>query len=126
MSVSTSQPPLDYRASEGARSLASAGLRRSLGSILGPLIGVILVIAIFGAWRPSRFLTVENFTNVLVYNYHFLIVGVGMTFVIVTAGIDLSVGSTMALSCVTCAMVIQGVAFPERSVGISVAVGVAV
>src|SRR3954462_11186706 len=98
MSVPTSQTPLDYRASEGARSLASAGLRRSLGSILGPLIGVILVIAIFGAWRPSRFLTVENFTNVLVYNYHFLIVGVGMTFVIVTAGIGPSVGSTVGVA----------------------------
>jgi ribose transport system permease protein len=49
-----------------------------------------------------------------------------MTFVVVTAGIDLSVGSVMALSCVTCAMVIRGVSFPERDLGTSVAVGVAV
>jgi ribose transport system permease protein len=122
--------PVDYRTSEPVRSLVSPGLRRSLGSILGPLIGVILVLAIFGAWRPSRFLTAANMTNVLVYNYHFLIVGVGMTFVIVTAGIDLSVGSIYALAGVTAALVLRGLgpmpAAQTFVVGLAVSIGVGV
>src|SRR4051794_17343070 len=100
--MSTAPPPpspIDYRSNEvEGRSLLPAGVARALGSIIGPLIGLIVVLAIFGAWRPTKFLTVGNFTNVLTNNYHYLVAAVGMTFVIVTAGIDLSVGSTMARS----------------------------
>jgi ribose/xylose/arabinose/galactoside ABC-type transport system permease subunit len=102
------------------------GVARAFASILGPLIGLLIVIAIFGIWRPSRFLTSGTFVNVLTYNHHFVVAAVGTTFVIVTAGIDLSIGSVIALSCTVCAMVIQGVSFPPRSVGISIGIGAAV
>jgi ribose/xylose/arabinose/galactoside ABC-type transport system permease subunit len=125
--MTQTQPPLpiDY-ATPPRKEQRPPLLPRSVSSILGPLIGLLIVIAIFGAWRPSRFLTEGNFVNVLTNNHHFLVAAVGMTFVIVTAGIDLSVGSVMALSCTVCAMVIQGVSFPERSAGTSIAVGMAV
>jgi ribose transport system permease protein len=123
----TSPSPIDYQSADPeGRSLVPAGVARALGSIIGPLIGLIVVLAIFGAWRPTKFLTVGNFTNVLTNNYHFLVAAVGMTFVIVTAGIDLSVGSTMALACVCCAMTIQGVAFPQYSAGTIIVSGSAV
>src|SRR4051794_10687123 len=57
-------------------------LVRSLGSIVGATLGLLLVLLIFGAWRPDRFLTSANFTNVLKYNYHFAVAAVGATFVI--------------------------------------------
>jgi ribose/xylose/arabinose/galactoside ABC-type transport system permease subunit len=86
---------------------------RSLGSVIGAAMGLFLVLLIFGAWRPDRFLTGNNFTNVFKYNYHFAVAAVGATFVIITAGIDLSVGSTMALAGVACAMAVKGFTLPE-------------
>ena len=45
--------------------------------IIGPSIGLLVVIAIFGIWRPSRFLTGDNLINVLMSNYHYAVVAVG-------------------------------------------------
>jgi len=122
------QPPpiLDYRPPPPRQGVIPPGVSRAFASILGPLIGLLIVIAIFGIWRPSLFLTSGNFINVLRYNHHFVVAAVGTTFVIVTAGIDLSIGSVMALSCTVCAMVIQGVSFPQRSIGTSIGIGFAV
>lgn len=114
-----SQPPgtLEVQEALPPRALSQAGWRdipfvRSLGSVVGATLGLCLVLAIFGAWTPDRFLTANNFTNVLKYNYHFAVAAVGATFVIITAGIDLSVGSTMALSGVACAMAVKGFSLP--------------
>jgi ribose/xylose/arabinose/galactoside ABC-type transport system permease subunit len=101
--------PLDDR----PRGLIPPGIHRSLSSVLGPLIGLAVVLLIFGAWKPSRFLTADNLSNVVTNNYHFLVAAVGATFVIITAGIDLSVGSTMALACVCTALGLRGVTLPD-------------
>ncbi len=62
---------------------------------------VVLFIA-FGIWSP-RFFLPENIINIIKQSAVFAgIIGVGMTFVLLTAGIDLSVGSNMYLS-VVCA-----------------------
>ena len=66
---------------------------------LGITIFLLLVIAIFSVVNP-RFLAVENFLNILTQAAPFIIMAVGMTFVIAAAGIDLSVGSILALSSV--------------------------
>jgi ribose transport system permease protein len=85
---------------------------RSLSSILGALTGLLLVLMIFGIWQPQKFLDRGNIDNVLKYNYQYAVAAVGATFVIITAGIDLSVGSTMALAGVMCAMAVKGFSFP--------------
>jgi ribose transport system permease protein len=85
---------------------------RSLGSIVGALTGLVLVLVIFGIWQPDTFLAQRNVNNVLKYNYQYAVAAVGATFVIITAGIDLSVGSTMALAGVMCAMAVKGFTFP--------------
>ena len=85
---------------------------RSLGSIVGALTGLVLVLLIFGIWQPASFLAQRNIDNVLKYNYQYAVAAVGATFVIITAGIDLSVGSTMALAGVLCAMTVKGFTFP--------------
>lgn len=61
----------------------------------GTLFLFFVIMAVFGS---GGFFTLTNFTNVLERSSIYIIVGVGMTFVIITAGIDLSVGSMMGLS----------------------------
>jgi ribose transport system permease protein len=55
----------------------------------------------------DRFLTVGNLTNVLRQSTINLIIAIGMTYVILTAGIDLSVGAVLALSTVVTADLLQ-------------------
>ena len=120
MTQSPASAPLDDDTPQPRASLLPPGMKRSLSSILGPLIGLLVVMLIFGAWKPTRFLTAGNFNNVLIYNYHDAVTAVGMTFVIVTAGIDLSVGSMMALASMCCAIAIRGVEFPPREAGMTI------
>lgn len=61
------------------------------------LVGLIVLCAIVSVISP-RFLTVGNITNVLTQVSVNAIISIGMTFVILTGGIDLSVGSVLAIS----------------------------
>ncbi len=67
------------------------------------LIALVLLI-LFGALRYDHFLGAFNVLSVLRYNSMFALTGLGMCFVIMTAGIDLSVGTTAALASVVSAM----------------------
>ena len=59
--------------------------------------------------KNEIFLTERNLTNVLRQNSYTVILAAGMTLVILTAGIDLSVGAVVALSGVLCAdMLVKG------------------
>ena len=69
---------------------------------------VLLVIsAVFGAIAPDTFLTFFNLRNVMINVSLFAILGVGMTFIIITAGIDLSIGSMLVFSSVVSIKVMQ-------------------
>lgn len=61
-------------------------------------IGVLVLVLIGANMRFGNFLTAGNMSSLLLDNAYLLILAVGMTFVIVTAGIDLSVGSVMAFT----------------------------
>ena len=63
-----------------------------------PFGSLILIICILSALKPDTFLTLDNFMNVLRRSSVYGIIAVGMTFIIISAGIDLSVGSMMALA----------------------------
>ena len=65
----------------------------------GTLIALVLLIVVAAALSP-RFLTPVNLMNVLRQVAIVGVLGIGMTFVILTAGIDLSVGAGLALSAV--------------------------
>ena len=67
-----------------------------------PFGSLVLVIAILSLWQPDSFLTLDNFLNVLRRSSVYGIIAVGMTFIIISGGIDLSVGSLLAL-CGMCA-----------------------
>jgi ribose transport system permease protein len=67
----------------------------------------IVLLSIYFAISAPNFLTIDNFLNVLRQISINTIVAVGMTFVIITAGIDLSVGSIVALAAVICTGVMK-------------------
>jgi ribose/xylose/arabinose/galactoside ABC-type transport system permease subunit len=67
------------------------------------LIALVLLI-LFGALRYDHFLGAYNVLSVLRYNSMFALTSLGMCFVIMTAGIDLSVGTTAACASVVSAM----------------------
>lgn len=87
------------------------------------VLGILLLICIVFALGSSEFLTASNLINVALQTSIIAIVAIGMTFVIFTAGIDLSVGSLMALSGAVAAglAVRQGM---DTYFAISLAVGV--
>jgi len=62
-----------------------------------PFGSLTLIICILAALKPDTFLTMENFMNVLRRSSVNGIIAIGMTSIIISAGIDLSVGSMLAL-----------------------------
>ena len=69
----------------------------SLGGATGPLIGLI-VLCTFLSFATDSFFSFRNFLNIMDQITVLGIMAVGMTFVILIGGIDLSVGSVLALS----------------------------
>jgi len=59
---------------------------------------LLALVCLLATWRYEEFLMPENLLNVLRQNSMLGIIAVGMTFVILTGGIDLSVGSLLALA----------------------------
>src|SRR5690606_21134148 len=76
---------------------------------LGPFLGLILLIVIVSVLNPS-FLEPLNILNLLRQVSINALIAFGMTFVILTGGIDLSVGAILALSsALTAGMIVSGV-----------------
>ena len=69
-----------------------------------PLLALI-ALCIVTALLTNRFLSPINLTNILVQSSILAVIALGMTFVIVGGGFDLSVGSTAALAACVAAMV---------------------
>ncbi|MFA9457328.1 ribose ABC transporter permease [Halalkalibacter sp. AB-rgal2] len=81
----------------------------SMLSMLGPFIGLILIVIIISILNPS-FLSASNLLNILRQVSINALIAFGMTFVILTGGIDLSVGSILAFSgAVTASLIASGV-----------------
>lgn len=94
-------------------------------------IGVaLLFLIVFFAVAAPNFASPINFTNILTQISINTVIAVGMTFVILLGGIDLSVGSVLALCTVSAGLVITNDAFPVPvaivlAILTSVAVGMA-
>jgi len=82
-----------------------------------PFGSLILIIAVLSLLLPETFLTLDNFLNVLRRSSVYGIIAVGMTFVIISGGIDLSVGSLLALCgmCAAATIVVLGGAQPSST-----------
>lgn len=78
----------------------------------GTLIGVVAIVVIFGLLAPD-FLSQRNLLNILQQSSINACLALGMTLVIISGGIDLSVGPTAAISAVICAtLMVAGVPVP--------------
>jgi ribose transport system permease protein len=99
---------------------ATAARVRRLLNIFGPFFGLLVVIGLFSLSPEVRpyFLTGANFKIILTQTVIVAIGALGMTMIIVSGGIDLSVGSTVALTSVLSALLILK--------GYSLAIGIAV
>ena len=99
----TTQPNVQPSAS--AATAAPAGFMQAWGTYVGLLVVLLGMIALFSVlsdyfWSKETFVTIANEIPALA------VMAVGMTFVLILAGIDLSVGSVLALSAAVAAQAI--------------------
>lgn len=99
-----------------SRPSARDWLLGSFSGTLGPLLGLILLCA-YLSFATDAFLSVRNFLNILDQVTVLAIMAVGMTFVILIGGIDLAVGSVLAL-----AMMVMGYAAQEMGLPLALAI----
>lgn len=98
------------RAADKASPTAPARPRRRLDPKYLPLtatISLFAAVVLAGSLRYDGFFSLQVFLNLLIDNSFLLVVAVGMTFVILTGGIDLSVGSVIAFSTMVLATLVE-------------------
>lgn len=101
-----------------------ASLARTL-NVFGPYLGLLFVLGVFcanGEVRPY-FLTGANFKIILTQTVIVAICALGMTMIIVGGGIDLSIGSSVALASVVGATLIAKGVSPVWVVGLTILSG---
>ena len=101
-------------------------VRRSLGTALRPFLALIFVTAFFAVAdglqeNGGRFTTVRNAQNVIVQSATVAVAALGMTLIIISAGIDLSAGTGMGL----CACVLAWLLKHDYSPTVAVLLGIA-
>jgi erythritol transport system permease protein len=83
-------------------------MKSKWADILGRFIALVVVFAFFAVLvEGGKFYTLRNLENILRQSAVYATAGLGMTLVIITAGIDLSVGSMIALSVIGVAWVLN-------------------
>jgi ribose transport system permease protein len=89
----------------------SESLLKRLGSLQAVwILGVLLVIVVFfSVAAGSKFLSASNFSLISQNIAVWAVLGVGMTFVIITSGIDLSIGSVLVFSSVVAAKLMEAI-----------------
>ena len=100
-------------------------LRRAL-DVAGPTLGLAVVIVLFAILVPDRFLSAYNFRTVATQTVIVGLGAIGMTYVMISGGIDLSVGSVIALTSVVCAVLLRDGWPPIAALGGGLAIGAAV
>jgi ribose/xylose/arabinose/galactoside ABC-type transport system permease subunit len=109
---------------ETERAATYRGRLSSIGNAFNELTIVVafVLISLYLALTTPTFLTTANMLSILLATSLIGIVAVGQTFVIITAGIDLSVGSVVAFSGVMAGLALQA----DWSVPVAVAVGIGI
>jgi ribose/xylose/arabinose/galactoside ABC-type transport system permease subunit len=97
-SATVSAPPAASSAGRTVAGILQAGARVAALAIIFIAFGIVV-------GRP--FFSPGNIENILMQSAVFAMAGLGMTMVIITAGIDLAAGSTIALSMVVTAMILD-------------------
>jgi ribose transport system permease protein len=98
---------------------------RALVNILGPLLGLIGVVILFAllTGSPEHYLSTANLRVVLAQTVIVAIAAIGMTMIIISGGIDLSVGSVIALASVVTAVLLRNDSSPMAAMLAGIATG---
>jgi ribose transport system permease protein len=100
----------------------SAFLQKWLNRV-GPILGLVLVVSIFYILTPGHYLSAFNLRVVLGQTVIVAIGAIGMTLIIVSGGIDLSVGSAIALTGVITAVSLRAGVTPALAVAAGILLG---
>lgn len=121
-------PLADQQNETASRPPSRAMTWRRLLNVAGPFLGLLLVVGLFSLSPSVRpfFLTGANFKIILTQTVIVAVGTLGMTIIIVSGGIDLSVGSVVALASVVGAVVLLKGHSVWLAATLSIAVGVAV
>ena len=84
------------------------------------LLGIVIFFSVTG----TGFFSVRNFSSVLTTSTLIMLMAIGQTYVIITAGIDLSIGWTVGLSSVTTARVMRDLAESGNDIAFAMLMGV--
>jgi len=119
----------DTVASEPASSGARALLGRFVEGVgihnLSLLIALVVLVVIFGSLRPEVFFLTRNLMNIGLAITILGILAMSQTVVIVSGGLDISVGATVGVSTVVTAMAIQATGSPAVGILAGIAAGAA-
>jgi ribose transport system permease protein len=88
--------------------------------------GFVVVFLFFAVTQPASFLSIPNLTNILVQAAPITVLAVGLVFVLSAGEIDLSIGSVVALSALSAAVVLQDTGAWPLAVLAALGVGLAV
>lgn len=84
------------------------------------LLGLVIYFSVTG----TGFFTIRNFSSILTTSTLIMLMAIGQTYVVITAGIDLSIGWTVGLSSVTTARVMRDLVESGNDVGMAMVVGI--
>jgi ribose transport system permease protein len=96
---SSAPPPPSY-----SNTAAPSEWFSDLLGTMGPIVGLLFVFAVFAVLEPRTFLTPDNFQIILLNTAVVGTAALGATVIIISGGIDLSVGSNIALCTVVIAL----------------------
>ena len=83
------------------------------------LLGIVIYFSLVG----TGFFSVRNFSSILTTSTLIMLMSIGQTYVIITAGIDLSIGWTVGLSSVTTARVMRDLADSGNDIAYAMLIG---
>jgi ribose transport system permease protein len=108
-----------------SRGFVSPSFLRTQLNRFGPVFGLLLVIIVFSilTGAPERYLAPKNLRTVLVQTVIVAIGSIGMTMIIISGGIDLSVGSAIALTGVITALCLKAGLSPVVAITAGILVG---
>jgi ribose transport system permease protein len=113
-------------ASETGKAVPSTLSKTRLMNVFGPFIGLVLVLLFFSVPNPevrAHFLTADNFRIVAAQTMITGLGALGMTLIIISGGIDLSVGSVLALGSVVVAILVKAGVAPALAIVAAIAIG---
>src|SRR5690606_19479955 len=113
--------PLAPAAATRAAMADRSSLARRAFVVLGPWLGLLAAWLLFAATAGATFVALDNQRLMLLQTAVVGVAAVGATLVIASGGIDLSVGSSIALATVVLGLVLRAGGSPAAAAGLAVA-----